>query len=70
MINIDNFIKYGWNTPTEEFVEKFYGNEFDYNDENNNLQLQNLRENLSNFWEDLDENDKKKYIKIVCEKYN
>jgi len=29
--NIDNFVKYGWNTPTEEFVEKFYNNKFDYN---------------------------------------
>lgn len=28
--NIDNFVKYGWNTPTEEFVKKFYNNVFDY----------------------------------------
>lgn len=70
LINIDNFVKYGWNTPTEEFVEKFYNNEFDYDDENNEQILKNLRENLSNFWEDLDENEKVKYIKLVCERYN
>lgn len=68
--NIDNFVKYGWNTPTEEFVEKFYDNEFDYNDEENEQILKNLRENLSNFWEDLNENEKEKYIKLVCERYN
>lgn len=66
--NIDNFIKYGWNTPTEEFVEKFYDNEFDYNDEENEQILKSLRENLSNFWKDL--NEKEKYIKLVCERYN
>lgn len=70
LINIDNFVKYGWNTPTEEFVEKFYNNEFDHDDENNEQILKNLRENLSNFWEDLDENEKVKYIKLVCERYN
>lgn len=63
-----NFL--GWNTPTEEFVEKFYNNEFDYNDEDNEQILTNLRENLGNFWEDLDENEKVKYIKLVCERYN
>ena len=68
--NIDNFVKYCWNTPTEEFVEKFYDNEFDYNDEENEQILKNLRENLSNFWEDLNENEKEKYIKLVCERYN
>lgn len=70
MINIDNFVKYSWNTLTEEFVEKFYNNEFDYNDEDDYLKLQNLRDNLSIFWKDLDEDDKKKYIKLVYEKYN
>lgn len=68
--NIDNFVKYGWNTPTEEFVEKFYDNEFDYNDEENEQILKSLRENLSNFWKDLNENEKEKYIKLVCERYN
>lgn len=68
--NIDNFVKYGWNTPTEEFVEKFYDNEFDYDDEDNKLKLQNLRENFGSFWEDLDDNEKVKYIKLVCERYN
>ena len=68
--NIDNFVKYGWNTPTEEFVEKFYDNEFDYNDEENEQILKSLRENLSNFWKDLNEYEKIKYIKLVCEKYN
>ena len=70
MTNIENFVKYGWNTQTEEFVEKFYNNEFDYNDEDNEQILKNLRENLSNFWEDLDDNEKAKYIKLVCERYN
>lgn len=68
--NIDNFVKYGWNTPTEEFVEKFYNNKFDYDDKNNKQILTNLRENLGNFWEDLDENEKVKYINLVCERYN
>jgi hypothetical protein len=68
--NIDNFVKYGWNTPTEEFVEKFYDNKFDYNDEENEQILKSLRENLSNFWKDLNENEKEKYIKLVCERYN
>ena len=70
LTNIDNFVKYGWNTPTEEFVEKFYDNEFDYNDEENEQILKSLRENLSNFWKDLNENEKEKYIKLVCERYN
>ena len=70
ILNIDNFVKYGWNTPTEEFIEKFYNNEFDYDDEDNEQILKNLRENFGNFWEDLDENEKVKYIKLVCERYN
>jgi len=70
LINIDNFVKYGWNTPTEEFVEKFYNNEFDYNDEDNEQILKNLRENLGDFWKDLEENEKVKYIKLVYERYN
>lgn len=68
--NIDNFVKYGWNIPTEEFVEKFYNNEFDYDNEDNEQILKNLRENLDSFWEDLDDDEKVKYIKLVCERYN
>jgi len=45
-------------------------NEFDYDDEDNELKLQNLRENFGSFWEDLDDNEKAKYIKLVCERYN
>jgi hypothetical protein len=70
MSNIDNFVKYGWNTPTEEFVKKFYDGDFDYDDEDNEQILKNLRENLSNFWNDLEDNEKEKYIKLVYERYN
>lgn len=68
--NIDNFVKYGWNTPTEEFVKNFYDNNFNYDDEIDELKLQNLRENFGNFWEDLNEDEKVKYVKLVCDKYN
>lgn len=70
MSNIDNFVKYGWNTPTEEFVKKFYDGDFDYDDVDNEQILKNLRENLSNFWNDLEDNEKEKYIKLVYERYN
>lgn len=70
IINIDNFIKYGWNTSTEEFIEKFYNNNFDYDDEHNELIIKNLRENFVCFWNILNNDEKEKYIKIVYEKYN
>ena len=65
----DNFVKYGWNTPTEEFVKNFYNNNFDYDDEENEIKLQNLRENFGNFWDDLDDEEKEKYINLINEKY-
>lgn len=68
--NIDNFLKYGYNTPTEEVVEKLYNNNFDYDDEDNDMKLKNLRENFSNFWNELEEDEKEKYIKLVYNKYS
>lgn len=68
--NIDNFLKYGWNVPAEEFVEKFYNDEFDYSDEDDELKLCNLRENFSNFWKDLDDREKVRYLELVCERYS
>ena len=67
---IENFIKYGWNEPVESFVKNFYNNNFDYDDEENVLKLKNLRENLGDFWNDLSDIEKEKYIKLVNEKYN
>ena len=63
----DNFVKYGWNVEIDVFKEKFYDNDFDFQDKKNIKKIQMLRNDLTRFWKTLSEEEKKKYIDLVKE---
>ena len=63
----DNFVKFGWNVDVCEFKEKFYNNDFDLKNINNIKKIQILRNDLTQFWKTLNENEKIKFIELVNE---
>ena len=63
----DNFVKYGWNVDVCEFKEKFYDNDFDLKNIENIKKIEMMRNNLTQFWETLNEDEKIKYIGLVNE---
>ena len=68
--SIDNFIKFSYNTPAEEIIEKLYGKKFDDDCEENLTKIFSLIEDFPFFWNNLEKAEKEKYIEMVYNKHN